>query len=105
MAGLDKTIIDFSESGQASSGVIAIGAASVSAAVPANTELLMLTSTAAGAHFRIGVGTQTALAADPMVTAGITLVVKLDPSLSYNLAAIQDGSATGNLSYFRVYEG
>lgn len=106
MSGLDKTIIDFSESGLASSGVIAITGTSASATLPLQTELLLLTSTATGAHFRIGVGAQTALLTDPMITQGITLVVKLNPDLAYTMAAIGDtGVTTGNVSYTRVMEG
>lgn len=106
MSGLDKTVIDFSVSGQASSGVIALGATAVPAALPAQTELLLLTCTG-NAHFRAGLTTSSpvAVATDPMVTAGICLVVKLDPSLAYTLSVIQDASSTGNLSWVRVMEG
>lgn len=105
MAGLDKTIIDFSTSGQSNGGILATPTASTSAALPAQTELLMLTASC-NAHFRVGVGAQTAVVADPMITAGITLVVKLNPDLQYNIAAIFDSTSTaGNVSYFRVMEG
>lgn len=106
MSGLDKTIIDFSEAGLAGSGVIAITGTSASATLPLQTELLLLTSTASGAHFRCSVGASTALVTDPMITQGITLVVKLNPDLAYTLSAIGDtGVTTGNVSYTRVMEG
>lgn len=106
MAGLDKTIVDFSESGLAGSGVVAVGATSTSAALPAATELLMLTCSATSAHFRCGVGTQTAVVTDPMITSGIVLVIKLNPTLQYNLAVIGDtGVTTGLVAFCRVMEG
>lgn len=106
MSGLDKTIINFSTGGVPVSGALAVTASSVSAALPAGIELLMLTTTGNG-HFRLGVGAQTALVTDPMVTAGICLVVKLNPSLTYTLAVISDAVivASGTLSYTQVFEG
>lgn len=98
---LDKMRLDMAAG---SSGVIAIGAASVSAALPASTELIALSSSG-NAHFRFSSGASTAVATDPMITSNSQIqLFKLDPSVAITLSAIQDGASTGNLSWFRVFE-
>lgn len=89
----------------ANAGVLALGSTSVTATLPINRELFMVVS-AGNAHFRISPAAQaTAVATDPMVTAGgDTLIVRINPGVETNISAIQDGSATGNLSYFPVFE-
>lgn len=106
----DKIIIDFGgHSGVPNSGALTVTSTSSNSAVPANTELLGITATAA-CHFRIGVGTQTALQTDPMASPGFQpLYVKLDTSATYNIAAVIDPNQTPNttatLAFFRVMEG
>ena len=86
--------------------VIAGAAASASAAVPANTELLAIT-VSTPMCFRVGVGAQTAVVTDPMLTPGAPpYVIKINSDQSYNIAGIwATGNTTaGNLSAFVVQE-
>jgi hypothetical protein len=87
--------------------VLAIGAASVSATIPPTAERVGIVASG-NAHWRMGKGAQTAVAADPMITnAQGVLVVKvpvLGSGIADTIAIIQDGASTGNVSVFRVAE-
>lgn len=108
----DKIIIDYSISGVPNSGALnAVASGSTSATVPANTELLGITVTNPTC-FRVGVGSQTATATDPMASPGFQpIYIKLNPQLSYTIAAVlatnqpTSGPTAGTLSFFRVFEG
>jgi hypothetical protein len=78
-------------------GNIAVGAASVNAALPANTEFLVL-CTAGACHWRTGVGAQTAVATDQLIVPNTMIVIKL-PQGHNNIAVIQDGASTGNFNF------
>jgi hypothetical protein len=86
---------------------IAIGASSASATIPANAERVGIVASG-NAHWRMGKGAQTAIAADPMITnANGVLVVKVPVTgsgIADTIAVIQDGTSTGNVSVFRVAE-
>ena len=99
---LGKIGIDFNN---ATSGVLAIGATSVTAALPANCKLLGIT-TAGNCHFRITpAALATAVGTDPLLTPNSEIQVIVVPGDATNISIIQDGTATGNFSYFRVFEG
>ena len=86
--------------------VIAGAAASASVAVPTGTELLAI-SVSTPMCFRVGVGAQTAVVTDPMLTPGaVPFVIKLNSDQAYTIAAIwATGNTTaGNLSAFVVQE-
>lgn len=101
---MEKMILDNSVLGH-KAGFLAIGAASVSAALPAGTECIVL-SASGNAHFRLTVGASTAVATDPMITSNSQMqTFKLNPTQTWTLSIIQDGASTGNVSYFPVYEG
>lgn len=101
---MEKMILDMSVGGH-KAGVLALGAASVSAALPAGTECIALSASGNG-HFRFTNGAGTAVATDPMITASSQIqTFKLPGSITWTLSVIQDGSSTGNVSYFPVYEG
>jgi hypothetical protein len=97
-------ILDMSVAGH-NGQIIAIGAASVSVTLPAGTELVGL-SASGNCHFRFTNGASTAVATDPMMMASSQIqTFKLPSNTVWTLSAIQDGSSTGNLSVFRIYEG
>lgn len=101
---LGKIRLDFGATGS-----IVFGAASAGAVLPANTELLGLTTTNA-CHFRIGNGAQTAVQGDPALGVGgemIILKLNLSNLPDTNIAAISDtasGGAAGTLTFYRVFE-
>ena len=79
-----------------------VGASSVNLALPANSDLIGITSVA-NAHFRVGTGTQTAIATDPLYVPNEgMLIVKIDSGQN-NIAFIQDGASTGTFSVYRVF--
>lgn len=78
--------------------------ASTSGSIPAGTECIMVAASG-NIHFRIGVGAQTAVATDPLVTPGTPIYLKLTASQSYTIAAIFDPtSTTGTLTATVVME-
>lgn len=86
--------------------VVAGAAASAFVAVPAGTELLLIT-VSVPMCFRYGVGAQTAVLTDPMLTPGSPpFCVKLNSDQTYTLAAIWASGTTtaGNLSAFVAQE-
>lgn len=101
---MEKMILDMSKPGHGA-GVLALGAASVSATLPANTETVVLSSSG-NAHFRFTQGASSAVATDPMITSNSQMqTFRLPANVIWTLSIIQDAASTGNLSYFPVYEG
>jgi hypothetical protein len=99
----DHLFIDFNNP---SSANIALGAASVDAALPANCKLLGVTTTG-NCHFRLGPGVQTAVVTDPMLTPNSEIQIIVVPGDATHIAVIQDGQTpnTGNFNFFRVAQG
>jgi hypothetical protein len=102
---LQTLILDF----DGSAATLAIGAASVNVAVPANSELVGISATG-NAHFHFGDGSGiTATNSDPVVTPNSgMLIVRVPPpgtGATKYFAIIQDGSSTGNVNICRVKEG
>lgn len=98
---LPAFFIDF----DGSAGNLAIGASSVSVALPANTELLGLSCTG-NCHFHISSGAAVATVADPVLTSsGGIIVLRISGIPTPFIAVIQDGAATGNFNFFRVKNG
>jgi hypothetical protein len=100
---IQKYIIDF----DGTSGQLTIGAGSVSAALPPNTEHIGLACTG-NCHVHIGAGSAVATSNDPVLTPYTGFVVLTIGQFENNspyLAVIQDGASTGILSYFRVKQG
>jgi hypothetical protein len=98
---MDRLIMDF-----ANSATQAVGAGSASFSLPGNAAGKNNTyyiATAANAHFRIGVGAQTAVATDPMIQPGFPLMV-VCPTGADTMGVIQD-TAGGNLTVTRMMEG
>lgn len=100
---LNQLAIDFNNP---SSANIALGAASVSAALPANCKLLGVTTTG-NCHFRLGLAGLAAVVTDPMLTPNSEIQIIVVPGDATNIAVIQDGQTpnTGNFNFFRVMNG
>lgn len=87
---------------------VAVGltASSASVTLPANTELVSLT-TSGNAHFRFTNGASTATVNDPMIVAGSgPWIFKLEPGTTWTLSVISDAVlvASGTVSAFTVKE-
>lgn len=96
-----KYRIDF-----ANAVTVALGAGSATAALPANSQLVGV-STTGNCHFRISAAAQaTAILTDPLLTPNSEIqILRLDGT-DTNISAIQDATTpnTGVLSCFRVFE-
>jgi hypothetical protein len=101
---LQTLILDF----DGTAATLAIGASSVSVAVPANSELVAISATG-NAHFHFGDGSATATNADPVITPNSgMLIVRFPPAATGQtkyFAIIQDGASTGNVNICRVKQG
>lgn len=89
-----------------SSVAIALTAVTASATLPANTELVAL-STSGNAHFRFTNGASSAVVTDPMITANSQIqLFKLDSATTWTLSVISDAVlvTNGTVSAFRVFE-
>lgn len=86
---------------------VAVGAASATAALPANRELFAV-SADCNARFRFSTLAQaTAVATDPLITANAgTLIIRINPGVEVNVSVIGDPAApnTGLLSIAPVFE-
>ncbi len=101
---MEKIILDMSVLGHGA-GTLAIGAGSVSATLPAGTELIALAASG-NCHFRFTNGASTAVSSDPMMmNASQIQIFKLPSNTTWTLSVIQDLTSTGNLTYFRIFEG
>lgn len=100
--------MDYITIDEAAAVVIALGAASASATIPPTAERIGIVCSG-NAHWRMGKGTQTAIATDPLVSASqgvmVVKVKDLGTGKADTIACIQDGTSTGNLSVFTVREG
>jgi preprotein translocase subunit SecF len=96
MASSGQYLIDY-----AGGASFATSGTSASASLPANSELIRVSCTAA-CRFRTGIGATTALATDALLTSGDALIVRI-PAGHNTVAAIQD-SAAGNFNAVRVFE-
>lgn len=81
---------------------IVVGAASAGAVLPSPVQFLAM-CTAGNCHFRTGVGVQTAVATDPLLSVNAGWVIVRVPANHDHIAVIQDGSSTGNFNFFPVY--
>lgn len=99
---LNQMFIDFNNP---TSGNLAIGAAAVSAPLPANTKILGIT-TVANAHIRLGNASVVAVVTDPLVMPQSQIVFLTVPGDATTISAIQDPATpnTGNLNFFSVKE-
>ena len=83
-------------------GVLVVGAASVTSAIPAGTKVLGI-ATAANCHFRLTTAAlATAVGTDPLLNANAGIVYLNVPGDATNISVIQDGTSAGNFSYFKV---
>lgn len=98
---MERIVLDFANTlTQAVTGTSANITLPGNAAGKNNTYYVACTG---NAHFRIGVGSQTAVANDPMVQVGFPLIV-VCPTGADSLGVIQD-TAGSNLTVCRVMEG
>ena len=87
----------------ATSANLTLGASSVSAAIPANTELLAIACTG-NCHFATGQGSATATVTSPLllVNAGV-VIIRVNYGDNF-IAAIQDAGSTGIFNFCKVTE-
>lgn len=104
----DQFRVDHAGQGAPTSIAVTLSTSSQDVAIPANTELLGLAASGV-CHFRTGLGAQTAVGTDPLLTPGMGLLrLRLDPNIDTHIAFIQtvtDAAApAGQAVAFKLYE-